>query len=234
MAALTSSSSSSDSSSAITSTTTITTTNCSSSSSLPFPLPKSPPKYPDMSGKRRELAKIQILEREIGFLEEELKSFEGVQLASRSCKEVHEFVGTRSDPLIPTNRKSSRSSRFWKQLCKRSCLNLSWICCFSGCTCKLKPWNCCPACCKSENWLCFLDAPCCFCNCRPRCDCLKNTPCRRCCVCKAPSCPDCPNCCRCSCSCPDCTKVCSSCSYSCSCPCSKCIKRCCCNSCLFC
>ncbi|KAL2458910.1 Guanine nucleotide-binding protein subunit gamma 3 [Forsythia ovata] len=36
---------------------------------LPPPRPKSPPKYPDLYGKRRELAKVQILEREIGFLE---------------------------------------------------------------------------------------------------------------------------------------------------------------------
>lgn len=38
-------------------------------SALPPPRPKSPPEYPDLYGKRRELAKIQMLEREIGFLE---------------------------------------------------------------------------------------------------------------------------------------------------------------------
>lgn len=37
--------------------------------SLPPPRPKSPPEYPDLYGKRRELAKVQMLEREIGFLE---------------------------------------------------------------------------------------------------------------------------------------------------------------------
>lgn len=37
--------------------------------SLPPPRPKSPPEYPDLYGKRRELAKVQLLEREIGFLE---------------------------------------------------------------------------------------------------------------------------------------------------------------------
>lgn len=43
---------------------------CSSSvPSLPPPRPKSPPKYPDLYGKRREMAKVQMLEREIGFLE---------------------------------------------------------------------------------------------------------------------------------------------------------------------
>ncbi|MBA0661807.1 hypothetical protein Goklo_006049 [Gossypium klotzschianum] len=33
------------------------------------PSPKSPPKYPDLYGKRRERAKVQMLEREISFLE---------------------------------------------------------------------------------------------------------------------------------------------------------------------
>lgn len=37
--------------------------------SLPPPRPKSPPQYPDLYGKRRELAKVQMLEREISFLE---------------------------------------------------------------------------------------------------------------------------------------------------------------------
>lgn len=37
--------------------------------SLPPPYPKPPPQYPDLYGKRRELAKVQMLEREIGFLE---------------------------------------------------------------------------------------------------------------------------------------------------------------------
>lgn len=37
--------------------------------SMPPPCPKSPPQYPDLYGKRRELAKVQMLEREIGFLE---------------------------------------------------------------------------------------------------------------------------------------------------------------------
>lgn len=41
----------------------------SSVPSLPPPCPKSPPEYPDLYGKRRELAKVQVLEREISFLE---------------------------------------------------------------------------------------------------------------------------------------------------------------------
>ncbi|XP_073262356.1 guanine nucleotide-binding protein subunit gamma 3 isoform X2 [Populus alba] len=83
--------------------------------SLPSPCPKSPREYPDLYGKRREMARVQMLEREIGFLEEELKSIQGLQPASTSCKEVTDFVMANSDPLMPT-RKKRRSSRFWKWL----------------------------------------------------------------------------------------------------------------------
>ncbi|BBH08208.1 Guanine nucleotide-binding protein subunit gamma 3 [Prunus dulcis] len=55
--------------------------------SLPPPCPKSPPQYPDLYGKRRETARVQMLEREIGFLEEELKSVERLQPSSRCCKD---------------------------------------------------------------------------------------------------------------------------------------------------
>ncbi|CAB4318503.1 unnamed protein product [Prunus armeniaca] len=91
---------------------------CSASvPSLPPPCPKSPPQYPDLYGKRRETARVQMLEREIGFLEEELKSVERLQPSSRCCKEVADFVAANPDPLIPTNRKKRRSCRFWKWLC---------------------------------------------------------------------------------------------------------------------
>ncbi|KAG7030517.1 Guanine nucleotide-binding protein subunit gamma 3, partial [Cucurbita argyrosperma subsp. argyrosperma] len=75
----------------------------SSIPSLPPPYPKSPPQYPDLYGKRRQAAKLQMLEREIGFLEEELKSTEGLPPASRCCKEVADHVIANSDPLIPTS-----------------------------------------------------------------------------------------------------------------------------------
>ncbi|KAG8471862.1 hypothetical protein CXB51_036992 [Gossypium anomalum] len=91
----------------------------SSSSSvptLPPPCPRSPPEYPDLYGKRREAAKTQMLEREISFLEEELKSVEDLQPVSRFCKEVTDFVMANSDPLIPTSRKNRKSCRFWKWL----------------------------------------------------------------------------------------------------------------------
>ncbi|KAK1377845.1 G protein gamma domain-containing protein [Heracleum sosnowskyi] len=95
--------------------------------SLPPPLPKSPPPYPDLYGKRRELARVQMLEREIGFLEEELKTVGRIQPASHSCKEVADFVMANSDPLVTKSRKIRRSRRFWKWLCGKSCFNLSWI-----------------------------------------------------------------------------------------------------------
>ncbi|XVF35142.1 hypothetical protein REPUB_Repub18cG0119600 [Reevesia pubescens] len=121
----------------------------SSVPSLPPPCPKSPPEYPDLYGKRRETAKVQMIEREISFLEEELKFVGGLQPASKCCKEVTDFVMAKSDPLIPTSRKNRKSCRFWKWLCGMPCFNLSWICCccYSGCSCHLK----CPRCSDSET-----------------------------------------------------------------------------------
>ncbi|EXB38968.1 hypothetical protein L484_027404 [Morus notabilis] len=78
--------------------------------SLPPPCPKSPPAYPDLYGKRREMAKVQMLEREIGFLQEELKSAERIQPSSRCCKEITEFVVSNPDPLIPTAAVALRVS----------------------------------------------------------------------------------------------------------------------------
>ncbi|KAG2333595.1 hypothetical protein Bca52824_004775 [Brassica carinata] len=92
------------------------------SSSLPPPRPKSPPEYPDLYGKRREAARVQMLEREIGFLEGEIKFIQGVQPASRCCKEVSDFVVANPDPLIPAKQKSQRHGRFWKWLCPSAAL----------------------------------------------------------------------------------------------------------------
>ncbi|KAL2327280.1 hypothetical protein Fmac_020707 [Flemingia macrophylla] len=80
-------------------------------SSMPSPLP-----FPDLYGKRRQMAKLHMLEREISFLQEELKSSEGLQPASRCCKEINDFMMTNSDPLLPTSRKNRRSCSFWKWL----------------------------------------------------------------------------------------------------------------------
>uniref|UniRef100_A0A0A9E6I6 Guanine nucleotide-binding protein subunit gamma 3 n=1 Tax=Arundo donax TaxID=35708 RepID=A0A0A9E6I6_ARUDO len=51
------------------------------------PRPKSPPRYPDLCGRRRLQLEVHILNREIDFLKDELQSLEGVPPASRSCKE---------------------------------------------------------------------------------------------------------------------------------------------------
>ncbi|GAU32994.1 hypothetical protein TSUD_358610 [Trifolium subterraneum] len=55
--------------------------------------PKSPlPGFVDFHGKRKQMVKIQVLEREIGLLQEELTSLEGLQPASRCCKEVNSLL----------------------------------------------------------------------------------------------------------------------------------------------
>ncbi|KAJ4959171.1 hypothetical protein NE237_026282 [Protea cynaroides] len=120
--------------------------------SLPSPCPKSPPRYPDLCGKRRVLVKVQMIESEISFLEEELKSLEGLQPASSHCKEVDNFVGANPDPLIPINRKISKSHRIWKWLCGKCCFNFRWICCSCSCPLHLKSPSCC-ACQPSVNLL---------------------------------------------------------------------------------
>ncbi|XP_057468099.1 guanine nucleotide-binding protein subunit gamma 3-like isoform X4 [Actinidia eriantha] len=189
--------------------------SCSSSSvvpSLPLPRPKSPPEYPDLYGKRREVAKVQMLEREITFLEGELKLVESLQPASRSCKEVADYVGANSDPFIPTSRKIRRSCSFWKWLCGSPCFNFSWICCFS-CTPRLKMPHC-----SCDCDLCNFHS-CVSCS-MPKCRCCCFWPQSRCfnkiscsCKCCIPRCPSCrPNCscslrwCRCW-SCPKCPRV---------------------------
>ncbi|KAK4760796.1 hypothetical protein SAY87_005689 [Trapa incisa] len=63
--------------------------------------PKSPPSGSlDLYGKRRQMARVQLLEREIASLQDELKSVEGVQAASVCCKELDDFVRANSDPLL--------------------------------------------------------------------------------------------------------------------------------------
>ncbi|XP_022749981.1 guanine nucleotide-binding protein subunit gamma 3-like [Durio zibethinus] len=203
----------------------------SSVPSLPPPCPKSPPEYPDLYGKRRETAKVQMLEREIRFLEEELKSVESLQSASRYCKEVTDFVMANSDPLIPTSQKNRKSYRFWKWLCGLSCFNLSWICCCcyswhschlkcprsckcslcdcSSCKCYSCNCNSCLSCCTIPKWRC--------CSC-PKSSCCRKISCsRNCCIFQFPSCTDCC-CCGWKCCCPKCPKIR---------PCRNCTKTCC-------
>ncbi|PIN18746.1 hypothetical protein CDL12_08580 [Handroanthus impetiginosus] len=162
---------------------------------------------------------------------EELKSIEGLQPASRSCKEVADFVTANADPLIPTTKKIRRSCRFWKWLCGGvSCFNVSWICCCS-CTPHLKMPRCsCCYCCDACHACTSCSNPCA--NCRlPKCDCFScynskccnnskcGIKCCRCCIPKCPSCPTC-SCTRCTCypKCPN-LNISSCCCKSCCCPC---------------
>ncbi|KAG6661875.1 hypothetical protein CIPAW_03G205300 [Carya illinoinensis] len=167
----------------------------SSAPPLPPPRPKSPPQYPDLYGKRREMAKVQMLEREIGFLEEELKSVQSLQPASRCCKEVADYVVANSDPFIATNRKNRRRCRFWKWLCRMPCFNLSWICCcccYNGCSLHLKMPRCCCDCNPCNSCSC---ASCCCCNCN-RCNCGSCLHCGSCNrnTCNCGSCVPCASC----------------------------------------
>ncbi|XP_073227041.1 uncharacterized protein [Cicer arietinum] len=85
--------------------------------------PKSPlPELVDFHGKRKQIVKIQVLEKEIGLLQEELKSLEGLHPASRCCKELDAFVDSISDPFTLNRGKHtliSESYYFGKQI---SCL----------------------------------------------------------------------------------------------------------------
>ncbi|XP_012068866.1 guanine nucleotide-binding protein subunit gamma 3 [Jatropha curcas] len=161
----------------------------SSSSSLPptTPVcPKSPPGGLDLFGKRRQLVKVQILEREIGLLQEELKTIEGLQPASRSCKELEDFIGAKQDPLVAINEKVHKSRLRCKKLC---CL--PWICCSSGCGPRFERPKCCA---------------CCPISCLNLCSCLQKMNCQNCCKFTSLSCPHLGCCCFNSSHC-NCTKV---------------------------
>ncbi|KAG5408797.1 hypothetical protein IGI04_005116 [Brassica rapa subsp. trilocularis] len=153
--------------------------------SLPPPRPKSPPPYPDLYGKRREAARVQMLEREIG-----------LQPSSRCCKEVSDFVVANSDPMIPAF----------------PCLSVASFCCCcrSECSCHLRKPKCCNStCCSCVGSKCFNGSCCSNSCCCPKPSCPKCLSCpscscfRGCCCCPKPSCPSC-SCFRgCCCSCPD-------------------------------
>ncbi|XP_074288491.1 uncharacterized protein LOC141613638 isoform X2 [Silene latifolia] len=146
------------------------------------PRPKSPPGYVELYSKRRQHAKLQILENEISYLQEELKSLEDVQPTSRSCKELNEYLTAKSDPLIAVgNQKTSKSDGSGKRTRSKS----PWKCCLSGC-CKTNEANnqqmtskscccardhCCMKCNGFKNLTCFPQNCCKFklcsdCSCR--------------------------------------------------------------------
>ncbi|KAK1434234.1 hypothetical protein QVD17_11153 [Tagetes erecta] len=62
--------------------------------------PPSPILYADLYGKRRHVAKVQVLEREIGLLQDEIKSLADLEPALKSCKELHDYVEATPDPLV--------------------------------------------------------------------------------------------------------------------------------------
>ncbi|XP_050285256.1 guanine nucleotide-binding protein subunit gamma 3-like isoform X2 [Quercus robur] len=148
----------------------------------------------DLYGKRRLVLKVHAMEREIGLLEEELKSLEGMQPASICCQELDTYIVAKPDPFIAKNQDIQKSHHFWKRIWAKCCLNLPWICCFSGCQIRLKLPNLCIGCrpCKFQ-W----PGCCCFkkISCQTCCNCLKNSciPCSCCCF-KKISCQTCCNC----------------------------------------
>uniref|UniRef100_J3LPN3 G protein gamma domain-containing protein n=2 Tax=Oryza brachyantha TaxID=4533 RepID=J3LPN3_ORYBR len=108
------------------------------------PRPKSPPAAPDPCGRHRLHLAVDALHREIGFLEDEINSIEGIHAASRCCREVDEFVGRTPDPFITISsekRNHENSHHLLKKfrcLCRASacCLSyLSWICCCGAGAC---------------------------------------------------------------------------------------------------
>ncbi|CAI9280954.1 unnamed protein product [Lactuca saligna] len=165
------------------------TSNDSSSSSIsPLSSPSSVV-YVDLYGKRRQIAKVQVLDREISLLQEEIKSLAELELASRCCKELDEFVEATPDPLIAiTKHTHGRSRNLWRNLGKKFG-SMLLCCCYCGC-CKTKSNR---RCCPSANCCC------CFGSTqqkKPRisghCKCPEIT-----CSCN-PSCPKCSFC-RCCC-----------------------------------
>ncbi|PWZ58281.1 Guanine nucleotide-binding protein subunit gamma 3 [Zea mays] len=79
------------------------------------PQPRSPPRYPDLCGRRRLQLEVQILNREVGFLEQEIQGLERIQPVSRCCNDVNEFVSAKTDPMIPVV-SLSLSIFFWLTL----------------------------------------------------------------------------------------------------------------------
>uniref|UniRef100_A0A0E0KEX3 Grain length protein n=1 Tax=Oryza punctata TaxID=4537 RepID=A0A0E0KEX3_ORYPU len=82
------------------------------------PRPKSPPAAPDPCGRHRLQLAVDVLHREIGFLEGEINSIEGIHAASRCCREVDEFIGRTPDPFITISsekRSHDHSHHFLKK-----------------------------------------------------------------------------------------------------------------------
>ncbi|CAN6483800.1 unnamed protein product [Victoria cruziana] len=176
----------------------------STSPSRRGPCPRTPPSYPDLYGKYRLQKQIQVLNRELGFLEEELSSLDGLPPASRFCKEVEEFVREHPDPLVPIKRTIRRSRQIWRTFrvafrCNISCLRCS-SCCSISAPKKFDSWNvtrCWRWCCATFCCTCKL---CCTLPSCPDCKCYTSD-----CTCALPGCSCAPEC---GCSPPDCCTCC--------------------------
>ncbi|KAH1216376.1 Guanine nucleotide-binding protein subunit gamma 3 [Glycine max] len=81
-------------------TTTTTTVRSSSVPSLPPPSPKSPPEYPDLYGKRRETARVHMLEREITFLEAFKQLQDAAKKPRRTVGHVASGSGSVACPVL--------------------------------------------------------------------------------------------------------------------------------------
>ncbi|KAI9119811.1 hypothetical protein K1719_009200 [Acacia pycnantha] len=165
-------------------------TSLSSSTEQPLSPKSSPPLgLLDFYGKRKQMVKIQGLEREIALLQEELKSLEGLHPASRCCKELDTFVGSGSDPFTPTNQTISKSHGFWKQIrLSLVCLvSLPWVCCSRCCVLpRRRVKGCCRSGClktKTVRCCCCNDVvkPCGNCHVCSSCDCCGRNCFYRCC-----------------------------------------------------
>nr|XP_043616894.1 guanine nucleotide-binding protein subunit gamma 3 [Erigeron canadensis] len=166
------------------------TSNDSSSSSNMSPVssPSSSIVIVDLYGKRRQFAKVQVLEREISLLQDEIKSLAELELASRCCKELNDYVEATPDPLIALNKTHGRSRNFWKNV-RRKTGSIMWWCCCCGCCKKTVCCSCCPR--VNDCWSCGQLKPCTTdcCKC-PEISCHCNCSCN-------PSCPKCSVCCCC-------------------------------------
>ncbi|XP_028752201.1 guanine nucleotide-binding protein subunit gamma 3 isoform X1 [Neltuma alba] len=166
-------------------------TSLTSSTEQPLsPRSPPPPGLLDFYGKRKQMVKIQVLEREIALLQEELKSLEGLHPASRCCKELDTFVGSGSDPFTSTNQTISKSHGFWKHTRLRllGLVSLPWVCCSRCC---LAPRRTLKGCCRSGGrcWktktvrcCCNVVKPCGNCLVCFSCDCYGHNRCHRCCL----------------------------------------------------
>ncbi|PAN35684.1 hypothetical protein PAHAL_6G226500 [Panicum hallii] len=157
------------------------------------PRPRSPPRYPDLCGRRRLQLEVQILNREVGFLEQEIQGLERIQPVSRCCKDVTEFVGEKADPMIPVSKRKHGSCSLYPWIRSKLHTCFSCLCC---CLPKLNAPGCFGrSCCAGRDTVC----------CTPSCSCPKAPSCCGACSCK-PGCgghcqPPCSGCCSGDCSC---------------------------------